>query len=165
MTNPVTDKIDGQIMTAEDFFNEAKKWADGVRSAAKANAAAFGKGKKESYHTYKERSYKAGYEEPKLKNAMSYKIRKKGGEVSSIGLVLPRHGIYRAFGVGRGQPAEGSGKKQSHKVFIKRSMSDWLNKPIDDHLEKLAAAAAEYYGDKVLSSVYGMGNRSKIQNL
>ena len=151
------DTIDGTLTTDEIFFDKVRKWANLVRAQANANAARFSKGKQNA-RTYKKGLWKENTEE-KLNPRVTYKIRKyKGQKLSHVGFDFPLHGIFRTFGVGRGQPAQGS-KKQAIKVRVKRSMSDWFNDPINKNVEQLAEMAAEYYGDKVLSNVYGMGKK------
>jgi hypothetical protein len=158
-----TDTVDGKLMTQADFIAEAKRWANVVRAQAKANAAAFTKGKKET-HTYK-KGWKAGKTEKILSTDINYSLKNKNGEISSIAFKFPLHGIYRAMGVGRGQPAPGSNKKEAKKIYVRRSMSDWMSKPIEDNIDKLADLAVECYGDQVLQNVYGMGKLSKIRNI
>ena len=53
MAHTVTSTIDGKIMTAEEFYTQARKWAAIVRNMAKANATRFKKGKTKQSHTYK----------------------------------------------------------------------------------------------------------------
>lgn len=140
-------------MTEEEFLRQAKAWADAVRRQAKANAAAFPKGKKEATHTYIKGSY-AGKTEGKLKDKVGYVLRKRYGDLEAVSFKMPVHGIFREYGVGNGQPRNGtatkSGKEASRNVYIKRSMSDWIHNPIDRGIENLANLVADYYGDKVL---------------
>ena len=62
--------------------------------------------------------------------------------------------LKREYGVGNGQPRNGvatkSGKAASHKVYIKRTMSDWFHAPLERNVEALGDLVADYYGDKVL---------------
>ncbi len=141
------------LMTDEEFLRQAKAWADAVRRQAKANAAAFPKGKKEATHTYIKGRY-AGKTEGRLKDKVGYVLRKRYGDLESVSFKIPVHGIFREYGVGNGQPRNGtatkSGKAASGHVYIKRSMSDWIHNPIDRGIENFADLVADYYGDKVL---------------
>jgi hypothetical protein len=159
-----TNTIDGTLTTQEMFTEEARKWASVVTTKLRANAAKFKHGK-ENKRTYTAKKYNRKTGETKnatvyekvLKNAINHKTRKdRDGNLDRISFNFPLHGIYRAFGVGRGQPASGSKKKQALKIRVKRTMSDWISQPIEQDVEKIANIAANYYGDKVLANVWGI---------
>jgi len=38
---------------------------------------------------------------------------------------------------------------------VKRSMDDWMDKPIEKHTQKLSDLAVEFWGDQVLVSTFG----------
>lgn len=144
--------MDEHLMTDEEFWQRAKAWADTVRRQAKANAAAFSKGKK-SPHTYKTGRY-AGQAEGKLKDKTGYVLRKRYGDLEAVSFKMPVHGIFREYGVGNGQPRNGvatkSGRSASQHTYVKRSMSDWFHNPLERNVEGLSDLVADYYGDKVL---------------
>jgi hypothetical protein len=159
-----TDKIDGTLTTDEMFLEEARRWATGVVSKMRANTARFQHGKESARaYTVRSRNRRTGatsdatVKEKVLSKSINYKIKKnKQGAVARVAFDFPLHGIFRAYGVGAGQPGEGTGKKRAPKVRIKRSMSDWANQPIEQEYEKLANIAAHYYGDKLLANVWGI---------
>lgn len=150
------------IMTDEQFLVAVQKWANTVRREAKNKATAFGKGKKKNY-VYSEsgKSRYSGKTEKKLSEDISYAVKTQFGEVHHIQFKFPLHGIFRAFGVGNGQPAKGSFSKQALKTYIRRSPSDWLNEPIEKNIETFSDLVANHYGDTILNFV----KYSKIQNL
>lgn len=141
-----------QLMTEEQYFAQVRQWADKVRAQARANAAAFQKGKKKA-HTYVKGSYH-GQTEYKLSSKVGYVLRKRYGDLERVLFKFPVHGIFREYGVGNGQPRHGvavkSGKVASARTYIKRSMSDWMHNPLEQNVEALADIATEYYGDKML---------------
>ncbi len=149
----ISTEIQGKIITSDELYEKAKAWANTVRAVAKNNATAFAKGKKKSYN-YKNTTkwHKAGENEKPLKQSVLYKIKEKDGITDNIGFQFPRHGIFRAYGVGNGQSISG---KQAKKIYIKRSMSDWIDQPIDKNLDKLADLAAEFYGDQAIINTFG----------
>ena len=67
---------------------------------------------------------------------------------------MPVHGIFREYGVGNGQPRHGmdtkSGRAASHKIYIRRTTSDWSHGPLERNIDILRDLVADYYGDKVL---------------
>ena len=145
--------MNDHLMTDEEFLRQAKAWADRVRAQSRAAAAAFPKGKKTATHTYKTGRY-AGKTEGRLKSKLGYVLRKRYGDLEAVSFKMPVHGIFREYGVGNGQPRNGvatkSGKAATHKVYIKRTMSDWFYGPLERNEEALADLVADYYGDKVL---------------
>jgi hypothetical protein len=150
----IDTQLEGHVIDSDELFQQAKAWADQVRGKAKSNTSAFTKGKKGSY-TYPKRSkwHQAGEVEKKLSQSLSYKVKEIGGITDSISYQFPRHGIFRAYGVGNGQSING---KQAVQSFVKRSPSDWLDDPIDQNIEKLADIAADFYGDEVTVNAYNM---------
>lgn len=147
--------IYGQFMDEAKFRKLATEWARLVQAKARANIAQMKNGKVKGITTYKSGLYK-GKTEHKLKT-ISYVLKSKDNTLDSISFKFPLHGIFVHYGVGRGQPTK-DGKKRSKKVYIKRSPNDFLNDPIDKSFQKLSYMAAEYYGDKVLFSVYGINS-------
>ena len=159
-----TDKIEGTLTTQEMFMDDARKWGAAVAAKMRANAARFQHGK-EHKRTYTARRYnkRTGQKEDTtvnekvLKKSINSKIRtNRDGDFNRIAFDFPLHGIFRMYGVGSGQPGAGSHKKQAPKIRVKRSMSDWLNQPIEQEFDTLADIVANFYGDKVLTSVYGV---------
>lgn len=149
----VTTEIQGKVISAEDLYERAMAWASGVRAQARKNASDFHKGKNKSY-TYKNKTkwHKSGEVEKKLTRAISFKVKEIGGITDRIGFQFPRHGIFRAYGVGNGQSISG---KQAKKVFVVRNMSEWIDAPIEHNLNRLADVAAEFYGDQALVKTFG----------
>lgn len=149
------DNIEGKILEDAKFRELATEWARLVQAKARANIAQMRNGKVKGITTYKSGLYK-GKTEHKLKT-ISYVLKSKDNTLDSISFKFPLHGIFVHYGVGRGQPTK-EGKKRSKKVYIKRSPNDFLNDPIDKSFQKLSDMAAEYYGDKILFSVYGINS-------
>ena len=69
MAHTITSSLDGKIISAEEFYAQARKWAAIVRNMAKANANRFSKGKTNQSHTYKT-GKKKGKTELKLRNSI-----------------------------------------------------------------------------------------------
>lgn len=155
MGSKVSTEIQGHVITSVEFYSKTRKWANAVRGLAKQNISSFQKGKKTPEHTYTQASkLYAGKIEKKLINSLQYVVKKEDGIVDHIGYKFPLHGIFRAWGVGQGQPRE-SGKKRASKIYIKRSPSDWLDDPLDQRSEELADIAAEFYGDQAITNIWG----------
>ena len=123
----ITDTIDGKAITAEEFLRQARRWAAAVRNAARRNTLRFTKGKKVT------------------------SITKKSGKVER----KLRHGIWREWAVGYGQPRV-PGKYVNPHPRIRRSMVDWLDEPIDRNAERLFDLAAEFWGDECLVNFFGV---------
>jgi len=145
--------MDEHIKTAEEFNREVRGWNSRVRKQLAANAATFQDGKR-APHTYTKGRW-AGITEGKLKYSIKNTTHKVDGEVDGVGFKLPVHGIFRLYGVGNGQPRNGtatrSGKAASKRIYRKRTPADWLNPPIDNNMPELADIVADYYGDKVMA--------------
>jgi len=153
MSHSTTTTLDGKIITAEEFYAQARKWAVIVRNMAIANATRFNKGKTKQSHTYRT-GKKAGKSEQKLKDSIRYTIAQDCGVPESVGFKIPIHGIFREWAVGYGQPRV-AGKYVSANSRVKRTMEDWVDKPIEKHTQKLFDLAAEYWGDQVVVSSFG----------
>ena len=153
MSHSTTTTLDGKIITAEEFYAQARKWAVIVRNMAIANATRFNKGKTKQSHTYRT-GKKAGKSEQKLKDSIRYTIAQDCGVPESVGFKIPIHGIFREWAVGYGQPRV-AGKYVSTNSRVKRTMEDWVDKPIEKHTQKLFDLAAEYWGDQVVVSSFG----------
>lgn len=152
----IVTTIDGELINSEEFKTKVRKWANTVRVAAKSNISKFQKGKRKTSHTYKSGWHK-GKTEYKLQDKLSYVIKEKNLVPDHIGYKFPLHGIFREWGVGNGQPRS----ENSTKTYIKRSMSDWLDEPIDNNTGRLADVASEFYGDNVLVNTYGAKIKKK----
>ncbi|MCL2289327.1 MAG: hypothetical protein FWC34_01280 [Bacteroidetes bacterium] len=153
MAHSVTSTIDGNVITAEEFYAQARKWAAIVRNIAKANASRFKKGKTKQNHTYKTGS-KAGKSEQKLHNSIRYAIVRNSGVPENVSFKIPIHGIFREWAVGYGQPRV-AGKYVSNNSRVKRTMEDWIDIPIEKNTQKLFNLAAEFWGDQVIVSSFG----------
>jgi hypothetical protein len=153
MAHTISTTTDGNLVTSEQFYAEARKWAAMVRNMAKANTNRFSKGKSKQTHTYRS-GKKASKTEQKLGKAIRYTIANNSGIPESIGFKIPIHGIFREWAVGYGQPRV-AGKYVAQNSRIKRSMDDWLDKPIEKNTKYLFDLAAEYWGDQVLISTFG----------
>ena len=88
MNHTITDTTDTNILTAEEFLRQARRWAAMVRNAARRNTLRFTKGKKVTSITKK-----AGKVEKKLSASIRYKIEHYSRIPESIGFLIPIHGI------------------------------------------------------------------------
>ena len=149
----IETEIEGKVISANELHKQAQIWAFSVRNRAKINILSFTKGKKGKY-TYGSnvkagkrlsKWHKHGEVEPKISQNLSFKIREASGVTEKITFQFPRHGVFRAYGVGNGQPITGITAK---KTFVKRTPNDWIDEPINKNIEKLADIAAEFYGDQ-----------------
>ncbi|MDR0207519.1 MAG: hypothetical protein LBI45_09730 [Bacteroidales bacterium] len=149
----IHSSIDGKVITAEEFYAQARRWVAIVRNIAKANASRFSKGKTKQAHTYKT-GKKAGKTEQKLRNSIRYIITQDCGVPESVGFKIPIHGIFREWAVGFGQPRV-AGKYISPNSRVKRTMEDWIDLPIEKNTKKLFDLAAEFWGDTVVVNSFG----------
>ena len=148
-SHTVTDTLDGKTITAEEFYQQARRWASMVRNAAKRNTLQFTKGKQHNSVTKKN-----GKVERKLRSSIQYNIEHSGHIPEAVSFKIPIHGIWREWAVGYGQPRV-PGKYVNPHPRIRRSMADWLDAPIDQHTEKLFNLAAEFWGDQFLVNFFG----------
>ena len=68
MNHTITDTTDTNILTADEFLRQARRWAAMVRNAARRNTLRFTKGKKVTSITKK-----SGKVERKLRNSIQYR--------------------------------------------------------------------------------------------
>jgi len=141
--------LDGKPISPEQFYAQACKWAAIVRNMAKANATRFKKGKTKQDHTYK-----TGKSEQKLRDTIRYSIVRNCDVPENVSFKVPIHGIFREWAVGYGQPRV-AGKYVSPNSRVKRTMEDWLDKPIAKNTQKLFDFAAEFWGDQVVINSFG----------
>ncbi len=151
-SHTITDTLDGKTITAEEFYQQARRWASMVRNAAKRNTLQFTKGKQRNSVTKKN-----GKVERKLRSSIQYNIEHSGHIPEAVSFKIPIHGIWREWAVGYGQPRV-PGKYVNPHPRIRRSMADWLDAPIDQHTEKLFNLAAEFWGDQFLVNFFGTKN-------
>jgi hypothetical protein len=97
---------------------------------------------------------KAGKNEKKLHDSIRYTITQDCEVPESIGFKIPIHGIFREWAVGYGQPRV-AGKYVSNNSRVKRTMEDWIDKPIEKNTQKLFDLAAEFWGDQVVVNSFG----------
>ena len=154
MSHIVTTVIDGKIITNEEFYKQAVRWASMVRNTAKRNTLQFTKGKKHTSITYRS-GKKAGKVERKLSASIRYSIEHSLHIPEAVCFKIPIHGIWREWAVGYGQPRV-PGKYVNPHPRIRRSMVDWLDEPIDRNAERLFDLAAEFWGDRCLVNFFGM---------
>lgn len=160
----ISDRITGTPTTKDQYYRKARSWSAMVLGKAAHNASRFRKGKgtpgqPKAPHTYRTGIH-AGKTEQKLTKkgtgGMFFRASmNRSREYEGTGFKFPVHGIFRAWGVGNGQPRV-AGKRVHHgKRHVKRTTSDWLDGPIDRNASKLADIAAEYYGDKMIVNTFG----------
>lgn len=160
----ISDSVRGEVLDKTQYYQKARSWSAMVLGKALFNARKFKKGKgtknqPKNPHTY-HRGIHAGKTEYKLstkgQNGVYFRASKNEmNEYAGTGYKIPIHGIFRAWGVGNGQPRV-AGKRIYHgRKHIKRTTSNWLDDPIDKNAGKLADIAADYYGDKIIVNTFG----------
>ena len=149
MNHTITDTTDTNILTADEFLRQARRWAAMVRGAAKRNTLQITKGKKNTSITKK-----SGKVERKLRDSIQYNIEHSSHIPEAVSFKIPIHGIWREWAVGYGQPRV-PGKYVNPHPRIRRSMVDWLDEPIDRNAERLFDLAAEFWGDRCLVNFFG----------
>lgn len=150
MNHTITDTTDTNILTADEFLRQARRWAVAVRNTAKRNTLQFTKGKKVTSITKK-----SGQVERKLRNSIQFSVERDSGIPEAVSFKVPIHGIWREWAVGYGQPRV-PGKYVNPHPMVRRSMVDWLDEPIDQNTEKLFDIAAEFWGDEFLVNFFGV---------
>ena len=155
MASRVTTEVEGHVLTSAEFYSKTSKWASAVRGLAKQNVSTFTKGKTNPGHEYSKKSkLYAGKVEKKLISSLQYVVKKQGDVVDYVGYKFPLHGIFRAWGVGQGQPRDNE-RKKAFKIYVKRTPSNWLDDPLDLRANELADIAVEYYGDQAVTNIWG----------
>ena len=149
MNHTITDTMDNNILTAEEFLRQARRWAATVRNAARRNTLRFTKGKKLSSITKK-----SGKVERKLRDSIQFTVERDSGIPEAVSFKVPIHGIWREWAVGYGQPRV-PGKYVNPRPSIRRSVVDWLDEPIDRNAERLFDLAAEFWGDEFMVNFFG----------
>lgn len=81
-----------------------------------------------------------------FKKALKAKLRLRSGEVSSIGISFPRHGVFVHKGVGKGTPVSRIGT-------TKRKAKPFLNPVLDKNLVRLSEIAADHMGNITVNSI------------
>ena len=143
--------IDGRILSYDEMMAKAKRWAVGIRNEAKSIAASFTKGKSTPTRICIN-GKKKGYIEKKL-TTIGYRVRSKDGDIDRVSFQFPLHGIFIEYGVGRGQPRDQK-KRTAMISYIRRQPVEWVDEPIDRHLNEFADMVAEYSGDRMLVNVW-----------
>lgn len=81
----------------------------------------------------------------KLVKSLRHKLRKRNGEIESIGFTFARHGIFLEHGVGKGRPI-GSSKAAQYKKL-------WLKPVLEPSVEDLADLLEKQYSDILAAEV------------
>lgn len=161
----ISDKITGRVINKEEYRLKAEKWSIRVLFLSRAAAGKFKKGKgtpgqPKNPHRYKS-GKKSGQTENKLtkqgKSGIYFRMSTDStDEYTGTGFKMPIHGIFRAWGVGNGQPRVAGKRIHLGKNPIIRTPSNWFDDNIDKEASKLADIAAEYYGDKMIINTFGV---------
>ena len=149
MNHTITDTTDTNILSADEFLRQARRWAAMVRNAARRNTLRFTKGKKVTSITRK-----SGKVERKLRDSIQFSVERDSGIPEAVSFKVPIHGIWREWAVGYGQPRV-PGKYVNPHPRIRRSMADWLDEPINCNTEHFFDLAAEFWGDECLVNFFG----------
>ena len=132
----IKETVRGVDFDAGAYLREVEAWTHGVVTAADQAAGRFTKGKRRRTRTYKSGRWQ-GTTEKKLKGGTRVRIVTDGGEPEKVQFLLPVHGIFREYGVGRGR--------------LIRTPDDWFSRQLQARQEKLADTVASHTADKLMS--------------
>lgn len=154
----VKDVFSGRRGSLDDseYNSRMQQWSTKVQQMAKAEAAAFSKGKKRS-HTYVS-GPKKGKTEYVLRNHIQYQLKSDSGEVAGVAFQFPVHGIFREYGIGRGTPRSMVGHSS-------RSMSEWISGTLQSKEQELIDIVAEYQSGKVLRTFRSIRGKTSSWNI
>lgn len=121
-------------------------------------------------------------DEDKLIGTRSFVNLNKEGEAYNLKFLIPRHGVFVHYGVGRGWIRVGnsivrgsltksarSRKSKNRRVVLSTSAGtgrqplDWFDIVIKQGIGQLANIAQEYYGDKAMNSILDKSTRFLIE--
>lgn len=121
-------------------------------------------------------------DDEKLIGTKSFVNLNREGEASNVNFLIPRHGVFVHYGVGRGWIRQGNtivrgsltasakrSKRKNRMVHLLpvggegRKPVDWFDIEIRQGINQLANIAQEYYGDKAMYSVLDKTNRFLIE--
>ena len=125
---------------------------------------------------------KSEQNEDKLIRTRSFVNLNREGEASNVKFLIPRHGVFVHYGVGRGWIRKGNtvvrgsltasarrSKRKNRRVNLMtgggegRKPIDWFDIEIKQGINQLANIAQEYYGDKAMYSILDKTNRFLIE--
>lgn len=146
---------DPQQMSAGDFNDRVKAWADTVRSRSLGTLVA-------------ETQVYSGDLRGRLKAAVNK--AHDDGLAHAVAFKFVRYGVFVAYGVGNGyirfngRVVRGSHNPNRHVSPgpIRRRPVDWLDKNVEQQMQGLADIAAEYYGDRAAKDVLEQIDRVTI---
>lgn len=126
--------------------------------------------------------FKSARNEEKLIGTRSFVNLNRDGEASNVKFLIPRHGVFVHYGVGRGWIRQGNSivrgsltasakrsKRRNRRVTLLtsggegRKPIDWFDIEIKQGINQLANIAQKYYGDKAMYSVLDKTNRFLIE--
>ena len=142
-------------MSAGEFNDRVKAWADTVRSRSLGTLVA-------------ETQVYSGDLRGRLKAAVNK--AHDDGLAHAVALKFVRYGVFVAYGVGNGyirlngRVVRGSHNPNRHVPPgpIRRRSVDWLDKNVEQQMQGLADIAAEYYGDRAAKDVLEQIDRVTI---
>ena len=132
------ESVRGADFEPERLVHEVDAWSRTVLQAADQAASAFQKGKRTARHTYRTGRWR-GTTEPRLKGNTKVRLITDGGELQRVQFLMPVHGIFREYGVGRGR--------------LIRTPSDWFSRQLAARQERLADLIAASHADKAVNVV------------
>ena len=140
---------DPDKMTVEEFNSAVSKWAKTVEASAKGKLTV-------STSTYSGDLLK-GF-------TSSLKYSREGFDARSVSFKFAQHGVFVAYGVGRGwnRRKDGSVQVTAKNSKKPRTPKDWLDSVIESHIQDLGDIVGEYYGDKAMESLLAQFDRIKI---
>lgn len=140
---------DTNQMTTEEFNTAVNKWAKTVEAKAKGKISV-------STATYTGELLRG------MKSALKYS--REGFEARSVSFKFAQHGVFIAYGVGRGwqRSKDGSVQVTAKNSKKPRTLKDWIDSVIEENLPALGDIVGEYYGDKAMKSLLDQFDRIKI---
>ena len=143
----VKEQVSGADWEPQKLTREVELRSHGVLQAADQAASAFAKGKRTARHTYRSGRWR-GTTEPRLKGNTRVRLVTEGGELQRVQFLMPVHGIFREYGVGRGR--------------LVRTPADWFSRQLAARQERLADLVAASAADKTVHVVGLSSQRSAV---
>lgn len=159
--------MESRLVNTEEFNRNIENWSVSTRNAMIRRAPI---------------GWRSARDEDKLIGTQSFVNMNREGEASNVKFLIPRHGVFVHYGVGRGWIRQGSSiirgsltasarrsKQRNRRVILLpgggqgRRPIDWFDIEIKRGIRQLADYAQEYYGDKAMQSIIDKRSRYLIE--
>lgn len=159
--------MDSKLVNAEEFNRNVENWTVSTRHAMIRRAPV---------------GWGSARDEEKLIGTQSFVNMNRDGEASNVKFLIPRHGVFVHYGVGRGWIRQGNSivrgsltasakrsKQRNRRVILLsaggegRKPVDWFDVEIKRGIRQLADHVQEYYGDKAMQSIIDKQRRYLIE--